>query len=89
MFTITGAEITFGFRALKAALGVAREVKDLTDTTAIKTTVIELQGLILDAQSNAIEARDAYASQASNIAELEVQILKWRTGMLNGTAMKL
>jgi hypothetical protein len=76
---ITGAEITFGFQALKTALGLAKEAKDLTDTTAIKAKVIEMQGLILEAQADAIEAREAHTAQIDRIRELEADVTRFKT----------
>src|SRR5690349_8810363 len=75
---ITGAEVTFGFQALKAALGLAKEAKDLTDSTAIKAKVIEMQSLILEAQANAIEAREAHTAQVNRISELEAEVARFK-----------
>ncbi|MBV9044643.1 MAG: DUF2752 domain-containing protein [Alphaproteobacteria bacterium] len=73
---ITGAEISLGIQALKSALSLAKEAKDLTDATAIQGKVIEMQSAILEAQGVAIDAREAHAAQAERIRELETEVAR-------------
>ncbi len=71
---VTGVEIAFGFKALKSALDVVKDIKGLTDTTAINAKVIELQSLIMEAQAGAIDAREDHAAQVERIRALEKEI---------------
>ena len=71
---ITGAEIGLGIQALKTALNLAKEAKDLTDTTAIRGKIIEMQSLIMEAQVSAIDAREAHSAQVETIRELKETI---------------
>jgi hypothetical protein len=48
---VTGAEFGLGIEALKTAFDIAKEAKNLTDATAIKAKVIEMQGLIRESQN--------------------------------------
>ena len=73
---ITGVEIGFGLKALKSAFDLAKEAKDLTDTTTMRTKIIEMQGLIMDAQSSAIDARTVHADQADRIRTLETEMAR-------------
>jgi hypothetical protein len=73
---VTGAEIGLGFRALKTAFDIAKEAKELTDTTAIRSKIIEMQSLIMEAQTGAIEAREVHAAQVSQIRELEAEVAR-------------
>jgi hypothetical protein len=73
---ITGAEISFGINALKTAVGIAKEAKELKDTSAIRGKVIEMQSLIMEAQTSAIEARAAHAELMVRIRDLEGEIAK-------------
>lgn len=71
---ITGAGLAIGIQALKTALNLAKEAKDLTDTTAIRAKIIEMQSLIMEAQASAIDAREAHAEQADRIRQLEQEM---------------
>jgi hypothetical protein len=71
---ITGAEIGLGIQALRTAFNLAKEAKELTDTTAIRAKVIEMQTLIMEAQSNAIDAREAHSHLVAQIRDLEQEI---------------
>lgn len=72
------AELTLGFNALKAALQIAKEAKDLTDSTAMRSKIIEMQGLIIEAQSGAIDAREAHSTQVQRIHELEEEVARFK-----------
>lgn len=76
---ITGAEIGLGIKALKTAFDIAKEAKDLTDTTAMRSKIIEMQGLIMDAQAGAIAAREAHAEQIDRIRALEAEVRDFKT----------
>ncbi|HTT99231.1 MAG TPA: hypothetical protein VMF58_14365 [Rhizomicrobium sp.] len=71
---ITGVEIGLGIKALKTAFDIAKEAKDLTDTTTMRSKIIEMQSLILEAQGTAIEARDAHSEQVDRIRALEAEV---------------
>jgi len=71
---ITGVEIGLGIKALKTAFDIAKEAKDLTDTTAMRSKIIDMQSLIMEAQGSAIEARDAHSEQVKRIGSLEEEV---------------
>lgn len=73
---VTGAEVTFGFKALKDALGLIKQAKDLTEASAIHGKVIEMQALVAEALSEVIDARQAHAAQLEHINELEKEIAR-------------
>jgi hypothetical protein len=79
MLMISGAEIGLGVKVLKSALDIVKEAKDLTDTAAIKSKLIDMQSLILEAQGNAIEARSAHEEQANRIRDLESEISQFKS----------
>ena len=71
---VTGAEIALGYKALKSALGILKDIRSLTDATAIQDRVIQLNGLMMDAQESAIAAREDHARQEERIKALEKEI---------------
>ena len=71
---VTGVEIGLGIKALKTAFDIAKEAKDLTDTTAMRSKIIEMQSLIMDAQASAIDAREGHATQVERIRQLEEEV---------------
>lgn len=71
---VTGMEIGLGIKALKSAFDIAKEIKDLNDTTAIRGKIIEMQSLIMEAQSSAIGAREDHAAQLDRIRSLEEEV---------------
>lgn len=68
------AEIATGLTSLKAAYELTKAIKDISDATKIQSTIFELQRIILEAQSSAINAREAHAAQIDRIRELEQEI---------------
>jgi hypothetical protein len=71
---VTGVEIGLGIKALKTAFDIAKEAKDLTDTTAMRSKIIDMQSLIMEAQASAIDAREDHAAQVEKIRGLEAQV---------------
>jgi hypothetical protein len=76
---ITGAEIAFGFQALRQALSIAKDAKELTDSVTIRAKVSEMYALILEAQESAINAREAHTAQIDRIRDLEAEIARFKT----------
>jgi hypothetical protein len=68
------AEIGLAVTSLNSALNIAKAMVGLRDAEAFRSKSIELQGVILEAMSQAIEAREAYAAQLDRIRALEAEV---------------
>ena len=70
------AEIASALTSLKAAFDMTKAMKDIRDATSFQGKVFELQRTILEAQSQAIEARDAHSADVKRIGQLEEEIAR-------------
>jgi hypothetical protein len=68
------AEFAAGITSLRAALDITKAMIGLRDAEAFRAKSIELQGVVLEALDKAIEAREAYSSQADRIRSLEAEV---------------
>jgi hypothetical protein len=69
------AELSAAITSFKAALDIAKAMVGLRDAEAMRSKTIELQGLILEALNQAIEAREAQSAQLDRLRELEAEIV--------------
>jgi hypothetical protein len=70
------AEISAGLGSLKAAKDIVQSLNAVKTDAAINGVMIELQGLILDAQQGLFAAQEAKSADARRIAELEQEIMR-------------
>jgi hypothetical protein len=80
------AEIAAGITSIRAALDITKAMVNLRDEEAFRAKSIELQGVVLDALENAIEAREAHTLQADRIRALEAEVAQlkdWATDKQN------
>lgn len=71
---VTGLEAVWGFKAIGELLKLAKEAKDLTDSTAVQAKLASIYPLVLEAQMDAINANKAHAAEVDRIRELEAKI---------------
>lgn len=76
---VTGLEIGFGLKTLADLFKLAKEAKDLTDSSAMHAKVSAMYALILQAQSEAIESNQAHMAQIKHVGELEKQLADFET----------
>lgn len=64
--------------SLNSAVGITRAMKELNDGAAVQSKVIELQGAILDAQSQLFAANSEHLSLGEKLKSLqnEIELLK-------------
>ena len=60
--------------SLNAAMNITKAMKDLRDWSIVQSKVIELQGVILEAQSSLFSANEDRAALAERVRELEKQV---------------
>lgn len=75
------AVITGAVTSLKAAVDIAKTAKDMNDLTAVRGKVIEMQELILQAQSSAVVAQAQVLELLQETTELRAKVSKevqWR-----------
>src|ERR1700685_3083071 len=68
--------------SLNAAVNITKAMKDLNDWSAVQSKVIELQGVILEAQSGIFEAnkeRSALIEQISLLKKEVTDLEAWET----------
>jgi hypothetical protein len=70
------AEFAVALTSLKSAFDLTKAMADLRDANAFRAKSIELQGLILDSQGSAIEAREAYSSLLNQVSALEAEVAR-------------
>jgi hypothetical protein len=66
--------ITAALSSLKAAKDITQGFVGLRDEILVQAKVIQLQGLIFDAQSKALDAQAEQSDLAKRVAELEEQL---------------
>ena len=71
---MVAAEISAGVTSLRAALDIAKAMIGLRDAEAFRSKSIELQQVIMDALTQGIEAREAYAAQLNRVRALETEV---------------
>ena len=69
------AEIAAGLGSLNAAKDILKALNGAQTAVAVNEVKMELQGLILDAQSGLFAAQEAKAADARRIADLEQEIV--------------
>jgi hypothetical protein len=73
-------EIFIAITSLRSALDIAKAMVSLRDAETVRAKSIELQGIILKALNESIEAREAYAAQIDRVRALETEVAdlkKW------------
>jgi len=70
------AEIALAVTSLRSALDITKAMIGLRDAEAFRAKSIELQGVILEAMNQAIESREAYASQIDRVRTLEAEVTR-------------
>jgi hypothetical protein len=71
---MVAAEISAGVTSLRAALDITKAMIGLRDAETFRSKSIELQQVIIDALTQGIEAREAYAAQLDRIRALEAEV---------------
>jgi len=71
---MVAAELSAGVTSLRAALDITKAMIGLRDAEAFRSKSIELQQVIMDALTQGIDAREAYASQLDRIRALEAEV---------------
>ena len=71
---MVAAEISAGVTSLRAALDITKAMIGLRDAEAFRSKSIELQQVIIDALTQGIEAREAYAAQLDRVRALETEV---------------
>lgn len=70
---VTTTDIGAGLVSLKQALDIIRAIRTIADATERNSKILELQGVIMDAQASAIEARESHAAQIDEIRALRTE----------------
>lgn len=71
---MAAGEIAAAVTGIRAALEITKAMVGLRDAEAFRAKSIELQAVVLDAFERAIEAREAYSTQADRIRALEAEV---------------
>ncbi len=74
MVSITG--IGAALSSLKAASDITKAMVGLRDAEVFRMKAIELQGIIMEAQASAIDAREAHSTQVERISALEAEVAR-------------
>jgi hypothetical protein len=73
------AEIAAALSSLKTAGDMAKALKDVHDATTVQGKVFELQRVILEAQGQAMEAREAQTALVDRVRDLEAELARLKT----------
>jgi len=73
---MVAAEISAGVTSLRAALDITKAMIGLRDAEAFRSKSIELQQAIMDALTQGIDAREAYAAQLDRVRALEAEVAR-------------
>jgi hypothetical protein len=73
---VTVTDVSAGITSLKTAFEIAKAMKDISNATEPNSKILDLQGVIMDPQASAIQAREAHSAQIDEIRALEAEIAR-------------
>ena len=75
---ISPVEISAGLTSLRTAFDIAKAIKGITDAADRNVKILELQGVIIEAQNSAIAAQQVHASDVKRIEALEAEVARMK-----------
>src|SRR6185503_8980883 len=71
---VSATDIAAAVGSLRQALDIVRAMRDISDATERNSKILDLQRVIMEAQTSAIDAREAHSAQVDEIDALKKEI---------------